>query len=38
MLVHNIKMNETRVIDFQGAAPQRYREEVKTNSSELKVI
>ncbi|XP_028261007.1 glutathione hydrolase 7-like [Parambassis ranga] len=36
MLVHNIKMNETRVIDFQGAAPQRYREEVKTNSSELK--
>lgn len=37
MLVHDIRRNETRVINFQGSAPELIREEMVQNSSEMKV-
>ncbi|XP_037643517.1 glutathione hydrolase 7-like isoform X2 [Sebastes umbrosus] len=36
MLVHDIHKNETRVINFQGTAPQTLKEELLQNVSELK--
>ncbi|RVE72849.1 hypothetical protein OJAV_G00041940 [Oryzias javanicus] len=36
MLVHNIKRNETRVINFQGSAPELIREEMVQNLSDMK--
>ncbi|KAF6722744.1 Gamma-glutamyltransferase 7 [Oryzias melastigma] len=36
MLVHDIRRNETRVINFQGSAPELIREEMVQNSSEMK--
>lgn len=38
MLVHKIRQNETRVISFQGSAPNALREEMLQNVSEVKVI
>ncbi len=38
MLVHDIQKNETRVINFQGTAPETLKEEMLQNVSELKVI
>lgn len=38
MLVHDIAKNETKVINFQGAAPKTLKEEMLQNVSELKVI
>lgn len=38
MLVHDITKNETKVINFQGAAPKTLKEEMLQNVSELKVI
>lgn len=38
MMVHDIRKNETRVIDFQGTAPKTLKEEMLQNVSELKVI
>lgn len=38
MLVHNIRLNETRVINFQGSAPNGLQEEMLQNVSEVKVI
>ncbi|AWP03332.1 putative ubiquitin carboxyl-terminal hydrolase CYLD isoform 2 [Scophthalmus maximus] len=35
MMVHDISRNETRVIDFQGAAPKTLTEEMLRNASEL---
>lgn len=37
MLVHDIKRNETRVINFQGSTPELLREEMLQNPSEMKV-
>ncbi|KAI3369521.1 hypothetical protein L3Q82_007731 [Scortum barcoo] len=37
MLVHDIHKNETRVINFQGTAPETLKEEMLENASELKV-
>lgn len=37
MMVHDISRNETRVIDFQGAAPKTLTEEMLRNASELEV-
>ncbi|KAK1900922.1 Glutathione hydrolase 7 [Dissostichus eleginoides] len=36
MLVHDIRKNKTRVIDFQGSAPKTLKEEMLQNVSELK--
>lgn len=38
MLVHDIHKNETRVINFQGTAPEALKEEMLQNVSELQVI
>lgn len=38
MLVHDIRKNKTRVIDFQGSAPKTLKEEMLQNVSEVKVI
>ncbi|XP_061584303.1 glutathione hydrolase 7-like [Cololabis saira] len=36
MLVHDIRRNETKVINFQGAAPETFKEEMLQNGSEIK--
>uniref|UniRef100_A0A3Q3BGQ7 Glutathione hydrolase 7-like n=1 Tax=Kryptolebias marmoratus TaxID=37003 RepID=A0A3Q3BGQ7_KRYMA len=36
MLIHKIRQNETRVINFQGSAPNGLREEMLQNASEIK--
>ncbi|XP_011473701.1 glutathione hydrolase 7 isoform X2 [Oryzias latipes] len=36
MLVHDIKRNETRVINFQGSTPELLRDEMLQNPSEMK--
>ncbi|KAI4827589.1 hypothetical protein KUCAC02_030974 [Chaenocephalus aceratus] len=36
MLVHDIRKNKTRVIDFQGSAPKTLKEEMLQNVSEVK--
>ncbi|XP_073324993.1 glutathione hydrolase 7-like isoform X2 [Pagrus major] len=36
MMVHDIKKNETRVINFQGTAPKTLKEEMLQNVSEVK--
>lgn len=38
MLIHKVRQNETRVINFQGSAPNGLREEMLRNASEQKVI
>lgn len=37
MLVHNIRKNETRVIDFRETAPTSLREEMLTSNLDQKV-
>lgn len=37
MLVHNIRKNQTRVIDFRETAPSSLREEMLTSNLDQKV-
>lgn len=37
MLIHDIQRNKTKVINFQGAAPKTFREEMLQNAPDVKV-